>query len=243
MAKKIVPHSAHKCKVKDNPKTKSVAARFLRSEEPRYITAGEVLSMSNEDAIEFLRSVGFSQIIPGTHFAPEHDYAELFDVDWMTLHNYVYRYELGNKNQLESFSMNMRTFFKVAGLDTKGEVNADAAKSKIFDFRFNNTGIHYITRDAWSVRLLSARVAVAMIPLMANWGGKYRKEKVDALNEKLSVFLDVKRAQAAIAEAEKVDSSQVSMVSSEILYELIKKAVSEVMSGAKIAIAAPTVNT
>lgn len=249
MAKRIVSHTGRLCKVQNNPKIEAVSALFKESDKLYYQQAGEALSMSNDEAIEFLRSVGFSQIIPGTHFAPEGDYARFFDVEKMSFHNYVHRYGLNrSENPLEAFSCDLKYFFKHAGLFDVGEVVSPAKNSSIFDFQFKGTGAHYVTRNSWSTRLLSARVATGMIPILANWFGRYHSDcKIAALHRELTSFMAKKREEEAriaakVEEAKKAEELKSSMTE-DMLYRLIKKAVSEVMSGATIAIAAPVTNT
>lgn len=204
--------------------------------------------MSNEDAIEFLRSAGFAQIIPGTHFAPERDYANFFGVEWSVLHGYLYRYGLnGTDNPAEAFSVGLKFFFKMAGLLDNGQIISDASKNGLFDFHFKNTDAHYVTRYSWSVRMISARCAVAMIPFMARYNGAGHHGKIKSLNEDLIKFLREKREMAkaiAEAEAEAERAAEVkAAIAEDALYELIKKAVCEVMSGAKLSLATPSANT
>lgn len=252
MAKRIVAHNPKKCKVKNNPKLEATAELLKSSAEPHYRRAGEALSLTNDEAIDFLRSVGFSQIVPGTHFAPLDDFATFFDVDRGSFYNFIYRYKLGiQHNPLESISCNMSNFFRVAGLLDKGEIVRESSESGMFDFHFTKTDSHYVTRDRWSVRLISARVAVAMLPIMAQLNGKYRKDKVRSLNGELTKVLREKNERArAIAEAEAAAKAAAeaeaqkaaelkAAIAEDTLYELIKKAVSEVMSGAKISLASP----
>lgn len=256
MAKRIVAHIPKKCKVKVNPYVDSMAESLKAKPELHYRRAGEALSMTNEDAIEFLRSVGFSQVVPGTHFAPLDDFAKFFEVDKGSFYNFIYRYNLGIKdNSLESISCNMKYFFKTAGLLDKGEIVSESANNGLFDFHFTKTDSHYVTRDRRSVRMISARVAVAMLPLMAVLNGKYRKDKVRVLNEELIKVLRQKNEQTqaiagakaaanATAEAEaQKDTDLKATLAEETLYHLIKRAVVEVMSGAHISLAAPTTNT
>ena len=256
MAKRIVAHIPKKCKVKVNPYVDSVAESLKAKSELHYRRAGEVLSMTNEDAIEFLRSVGFSQIIPGTHFAPLRDYAKFLDVQWHILHCRIDYYKLGNQhNPQECFSTTLKRFFKVAGLLSKGEILPKSHKAAPFDFRFAKTDSHYVTEDSYSVRFVSARVVVAMIPIIASKGGSFYKEKCRALNDELIKFMrqraeharEVAEAESAakeVAEAEAQNAADLkASLAEETLYQLIKKAVAEVMSGAKFSIAAPVENT
>ena len=249
MSEPIVSHNERLCKVEVNPKVDIRAKYFSASKEAHHRWAGEALSLTNEDAIEFLRSVGFSQIIPGTHFAPERDYAFFFGVEWMCLHNYVHRYGLNHKNNpIEAYSTRLDSFFRKAGLFEIGELSAQSIKDGVFDFHFKNTDTHYVTRDSRSVRLLSARVAVAMIPIIANWHSRTPKgARISSLNKDLISYLQKKHEQEqaiAAAEAEAKKAAELkARIAEDTLYELIKRAVVEVMSGAKIAIAAPNTNT
>lgn len=258
MAKHIVTQIPKKCKVKVNPYVDSVAESLKAKPELHYRRAGEVLSMTNEDAIEFLRSVGFSQIIPGTHFAPLRDYARFLDVQSHILSCRIDYYKLGNQNNSqECFSTTLKRFFKVAGLLSKGEILSKPHKAAPFDFRFTKTDSHYVTEDSYSVRFVSARVVVAMIPIMASKNGSHYKERCRTLNDELIKFLRQKNDQAqAIAEAEaaarvaaeakaeaRKEADLKAALAEETLYQLIKRAVVEVMSGAHISLAAPTVNT
>ena len=256
MAKRIVAQKPEKCKVNVNPKLEATAESLKASPESRYRRAGEALTLTNEEAVEFLRSVGFSQIVPGTHFAPERDFAKFFDVQWNTLHGYIYRYKLGYEhNPDESFSTTPKHFFKVAGLLDKGEIVPKKHKWDPFDFYFKNTDSHYVTQDSSSVRFVSARVAVALLPIMANYNGTLSKEKCRMLDNELSKFMHrkhehekavIEAAAAARIAAEKEAKRAAELkasIAEDTLYELIKRAVVEVMSGAKIAIAAPSTNT
>ena len=256
MAKRIVAHIPKKCKVKVNPYVDSVAESLKEKPELHYRRAGEVLSLTNEDAIEFLRSVGFSQIIPGTHFAPLRDYARFLDVQSHILSCRIDYYKLGNQNNSqECFSTTLKRFFKVAGLLSKGEILPKSHKAAPFDFRFTKTDSHYVTEDSYSVRFVSARVIVALIPIMASKNGSHYKEKCRALNDELIKFLRQKNEQVqAIAEAEVAAKTTAeaeaqkaadlkATLAEETLYQLIKRAVVEVMSGAHISLAAPTTNT
>lgn len=256
MAKRIVAQIPKKCKVKVNPYVDSMAETLKAKSELHYRRAGEVLSLTNEDAIEFLRSVGFSQIIPGTHFAPLRDYAKFLDVQWHSLSCRIDYYKLGNQNNSqECFSTTLKRFFKVAGLMSKGEILPKSHKAAPFDFRFTKTDSHYVTEDSYSVRFVSARVVVAMIPIMASKNGSHYKEKCRALNDELIKFLRKKHEEAKAyaaesaatyaAEAEEAKSTAdlKATLAEETLYQLIKRAVVEVMSGAHISLAAPTTNT
>lgn len=256
MAKRIVSHKPTKCKVNVNPKLEATAESLKTSPELRYRRAGEALSLTNEEAIEFLRSVGFAQIVPGTHFAPERDYAKFFDLQWHIFHGYVYRYKLGSEhNPDESFSTTPKNLFRIAGLLDKGEIVPKTHKSDPFDFYFKNTDSHYVTQDSSSVRFVSARTAVALIPIMAHYNGMFSKERCRVLDNELSKFMHRKHeremaiieAEAAArvaAEAEAKKEAEVKAVlAEETLYQLIKRAVTEVMSGAKFSLAAPAENT
>lgn len=258
MAKRIVAQIPKKCKVKVNPYVDSVAESFKAKPELHYRRAGNALSMTNEDAIEFLRSVGFSQIIPGTHFAPLRDYARFLDVQWHSLFCRIDYYKLGNQNNpQECFSTTLKRFFKVAGLLGKGEILDKSHKAAPFDFRFTKTDSHYVTEDSYSVRFVSARVIVAMIPILASKSGSHYKEKCRALNDELIKFLRQKHVEAeanaeetlatamAVAEVEEAQSAAdlKAILAEETLYQLIKRAVVDVMSGAHISLAAPTTNT
>ena len=256
MAKRIVAQIPKKCKVKVNPYVDSMAESLKAKPELHYRRAGEVLSMTNEDAIEFLRSVGFSQIIPGTHFAPLRDYARFLDVRWHSLSCRIDYYKLGNQNNSqECFSTTLKRFFKVAGLMSKGEILPKSHKAAPFDFRFTKTDSHYVTEDSYSVRFVSARVVVAMIPIMASKNGSHYKEKCRVLNDELIKFLRQKHEEAkayaaesaaiyaAEAEGAKSTADLKATLAEETLYQLIKRAVVEVMSGAHISLAAPTTNT
>lgn len=256
MAKRIVAQIPKKCKVKVNPYVDSVAETLKAKSELHYRRAGEALSLTNEDAIEFLRSVGFSQIVPGTHFAPLRDYAKFLDVQWGTLNGYLNYYKLSNNdNPVEAFSASPKRFFKIAGLLSKGEILPKPHKAAPFDFHFTKTDSHYVTQDSYSVRFVSARVIVAMIPIMGCKGGSFYKEKCRALNDELIKFLRQKAEQAQViaeaeaaaktaAEAEAQKEAELkAALAEETLYQLIKRAVVEVMSGAHISLAAPTTNT
>lgn len=254
MTRSIVAHLPEKCKVYVNPKLNTVAESFKARPELHFRRAGEALSLSNEDAIEFLRSIGYSQVIPGTHFTPMRDYAKFLNVQWDSLNGYIQRNKLGFKdNPTEAFSTTIRHFFKVAGLLDKGEIAPKAHRYEPFDFCFTKTGVHYVTQEAVSIRFISARIAVAMIAIMAN-NPTYKWGVVSSMNDELIKFLRVKRDQAkavadaaaaarAEAEAEAKEAAKLkAAIAEETLYELIKRAVCEVMSGAKIELA-PTTNT
>lgn len=256
MAKNIVTQIPKKCKVESNPNLEAVADSLRVKSGLHYRRAGEALSLTNEEAIEFLRSVGFSQIVPGTHFAPLRDYAKFMDVQWQCLYMRIQRSKLGHSdNPCESFSASPKRFFKAAGLLNKGEILPKSNKAAPFDFRFNKNDSHYVMDDSASVRFVSARVAVAMIPIIANDGGKFYKEKCRALNDELIKFLRQKAEQAQViaeaeaaaktaAEAEAQKEAELkAALAEETLYQLIKRAVVEVMSGAHISLAAPTTNT
>lgn len=259
MAKSILAQIPKKCKVKVNPYVDAVAGSLKAKPELHYRRAGEVLSLTNEDAIEFLRSVGFSQIVPGTHFAPLRDYARFLDVQPQIIYSALYYYKLGYKeNPVECFSTEPRRFFKVAGLLDEGEILPKEHKWSPFDFHFTKTDSHYVTEDGYSVRFVSARVVMSLIPIIASRNGSFHKEKCRVLNEELIKFLRQKREEAqaiaeaeaaaaeaqAIAEAEAKKAAELkAAIAEESLYQLIKRAVAEVMSGAKISLTAPAENT
>ena len=259
MSEPIVAQIPTKRKVKVNPHVDAIAQIFSGDKKLYLQRSGEVLSMSNEEAVEFLRSVGFSQIVPGTHFAPARDFAEFFGVESVTLFGFINKHKLGVKGKhAEAFMSHMEQFFINAGLNESGEVVRDAASSGIFDFHFTKSGIHYVTRgSAHKICMISARVALAAVPFIADcrYERSYDKTKAKALNDELVKFLCKRREQEkAIAEAEaaaraaaEADAKKAAELKASIaedtLYELIKRAVVEVMSGAKIAIAAPSTNT
>ena len=259
MAKRIVTQNPHKSKVKINPHVDAVSQSLSRDKKLYLKRSGEVLAMSNKEAIEFLRSVGFSQIVPGTHFAPARDFAEFFGVESVTLFGFINKHKIGVKGgHDEAFMTHLEQFFTDAGLNESGEVIRSAAESGVFDFHFTKSGIHYVTRNsAHKICMVSARVALSAIPFIADcrYERSYDKTKAKALNDELIKFLRQRREQEqAIAEAEAAarvaaeakaqkEAELKASMAEETLYKLIKRAVVEVMSGAHISLAAPTVNT
>lgn len=234
MAKIIVPQTPKFCKVQNNRKLSMLSKKLLKHDKEHCRQAGEALRMSNDDAAEFLRSVGFSQIIPGTHFAPGHDVAQFFDIKESCLYNFILRYGMNNRdNPMEAISSELVSFFRAAGLFEVGEVVSDL-KTKVFDFHFKNTDTHYVTTYGSSTRMYSARVIVAMIPILARHYSKIDKDckcaslyaaLVEHMGDKKPVAEPVKTATPTLNE--------------ELLYELVKKAVGEVLSGAKVEMTAP----
>lgn len=221
--------------------------------------------MSNDEAVEILRGAGFSQIVPGTHFAPAKDIAKFFGISEISLYSYLDRHRLNRAdNPQEALSAELKSFFRRAGLLNIGKatlIKNSNGTSGVFDCHFEKTDSHYVTVWNTSTRFYSARIVLAMIPFMATHHKRYNAEHPTVkLYDKLVWVLAEKRdAEKRVAEeaaqeaakqaaleagegAKKADVHPVVM-SEEVLYQLIKKAVSEVMSGATIAIAAPAANT
>ena len=263
MAKRIVAHIPVKCKVESNPYLEEVATIRDRGRRLCDRRTAEALRLSNEEAIEFLRSVGFSQVIPGTHFTPTRDAAEFFGVGTVNLLQYLSSRNLNSRrNPKESFNVQLDQFFEDAGLTSHGKIVDTEPGSGLFDFCFDKNGVHYVTKDSDNkINMISARVAVSAIPFLADNMRKrtYDKTRARALNDQLVLFLRQKRerekaaeearmaalmaAEEEAAEKAKKEADLKAALAEETLYALIKRAVSEVMSGAKISLAAPTTNT
>lgn len=263
MAKSIVAQTPAKCKVEKNPYLEEVATIRGRSRRLCERRTAEALLLSNDEAIEFLRSVGYSQVIPGTHFTPRRDVAEFLGVGSANFAQFLSSRNLNSKrNTRESMNVHLQQFFDECGLMKHGEVINTGGSSGLFDFHFTKTGTHYVTKNSYNkINLISARVAVSAIPFFADnlRTPTYDKTKARALNDQLVLFLRQKRerekaaeearmaalmkAEEEAAEKAKKEAALKTALAEDTLYALIKRAVSEVMSGAKISLAAPAENT
>lgn len=263
MSEPIVAQIPTKCKVEKNPYLEEVATIRGRSRRLCERRTAEVLRLSNDEAIEFLRSVGYSQVIPGTHFTPRRDVAEFFGVGSVNFAQFLSSRNLSSRrNTRESINVHLQQFFEECGLMKHGEIVNTSGSSELFDFCFAKTGMHYVTKNSYNkINLISARVAVSAIPFFADnlRTPTYDKSKARALNDQLVLFLRQKRERekaaeearmAVLMEAEEEAAANAkkaaelkASIAEDTLYELIKRAVTEVMSGAKFSIAAPNTNT
>lgn len=242
MAKPILAQTTPFGKVEINTYVNSVSERFKNHENPLYQQAGYTLTMSNDEAVNFLRDNGFAQIIPGTHFATVGDYAEFLGIPSSVVQGYIYRHGLDReRNSAEAISAGIQAFFQRAGLTKIGkpEILKENRYRGIFDFHFEKSNTHYVTEWTRSTKLYTARVVLAMLPFIsANQKGLSPDHKSVTLYDKLLPVLEEKRRE----EQAKTDAQNVvtqSAVSEEVLYNLIKKAVGEVLSGAKVEMTAP----
>ena len=267
MAKRSVAQMSAFGKVEFNPKVNFISEAYKMHSNPLYQQAGYALSMSNDDAVEFLRENGFAQIIPGTHFAPAKDVAKFFEVSVSSLHAYVNRHKLSRPyNPIEVISCELNVFFRKAGLQKVGKetiIKNESGGSGTFDFHFTKTDTHYVTEWGPRTRFYSARIILAMVPFMAHHFKRYnsehptvtlynklvwilaimRDEEKKAAEQKAAEEEAAKQVEIQKAEAEKKSAELKADIAEDTLYELIKKAVSEVMSGAKISLASSEVNT
>lgn len=245
MAKRILAQTSPFGKVEINPYVNSVAERFKTHENPIYQHAGYALTMTNDEAVDFLRENGFAQIIPGTHFATVGDYAEFLGIPASVVQGYIYRHGLDReRNPVEAISAGIQAFFQRAGLTKIGkpEILKENRYRGIFDFHFEKSDTHYVTEWTRSTKLYTARVVMAMLPFIsASQKGLSPDHKSVALYDKLLLILEAKQAEdMAKAKAKEAAASVVqAAVSEEVLYNLIKKAVGEVLSGAKVEMTAP----
>ena len=245
MAKRILAQTTPFGKVEINSYVNSVSERFKNHESPLYQQAGYALAMSNDEAVNFLRDNGFSQVIPGTHFATVGDYAEFLGIPASVVQGYIYRHDLDReRNPTEAISAGVQAFFQRAGLMKIGkpEILKENRYRGIFDFHFEKSDTHYVTEWTRSTKLYTARVVLAMLPFIsANQKGLSPDHKSVTLYDKLLHILEEKRGEEqARAEAQEViEPVAQSAVSEEVLYNLIKKAVGEVLSGAKVEMTAP----
>lgn len=267
MAKRIVAQMSAFGKVEFNPKVNSISEAYKMHSNPLYQQAGYALSMSNDDAAKFLRENGFAQIIPGTHFAPAKDTAKFLGVPDTSLYSYLDRHHLNHStNPMEAFSAELKSFFRRAGLMKSGEVSIIKSVNccaGTFDFHFTKTDTHYVTEWNTSTRFYSARIILAMVPFMAHHFKRYnsehptvtlynklvwilarmRDEEKKVAEQKAAEEAAAKQAEIQKAEEEKRSAELKAGIAEETLYALIKKAVSEVMSGATISLASADVNT
>lgn len=249
MANSILPQSITFGKVENNSHINSIAKHRAKSTSPVYRRMAEILSLSNEEAIEFLMENGFSQIIPGTHFAPIKDYALFFCVKPECLQSYLYRNALDvPTNAKEAMSTSLESFFRRAGLYSIGKVISSGYDPGVFDFYFEQTCSHYVTEWSHSTKFYSARVALSVIPLIANWRSSNNPaHPIINLNRRLADFIEAKRvaAEEAIKAAEKKAEAAKSVPeitggsAEDLLYQLVKRAVAEILSGAKVEVSAP----
>lgn len=245
MAKRILAQTSPFGKVEINPYVNSVANRFKKHVNPIYQQSGYALTMTNDEAVGFLRENGFAQIVPGTHFATVGDYAEFLGIPVTAMQSYIYRRGLDcGKNPSEAVSAEINAFFSRVGLMKFGkpEILKESRCRGLYDFHFEKTNTHYVTEWARSTKLYTARIVLAMLPFIsANQKGLNPDHKSVALYEKLLPILEAKRAEEqAKAEAQEVAAPVAqAAISEEVLYNLIKKAVCEVLSGAKVEVSSP----
>lgn len=261
MAKRILAQTFPFGKVENDTYAFSLANKYKEHKNPTYQECSYALRMSNDDAVELLRKAGFAQIIPGTHFAPAKDYAKFLDVPELSLYSYIDRYKLNHTcNPAEAISVELKTFFRRVGLLEHGELSLVKSGCRgIFDFHFTKTDTHYVTGWNYSTRLYSARIVLAVIPFMARHHKRYDADHPSVkLYESLSVILEKMREEerqlAERLEAEEAARNAAATgvqaveaqpevlqptISEEFLYGLVKKAVAEVLSGAKVEMTAP----
>lgn len=224
MAKPILAQTTPFGKVEINTYVNSVSENFKTHENPLYQQAGYALAMSNDEAVNFLRDNGFAQIIPGTHFATVGDYAEFLGIPASVVQGYIYSHGLDReRNPAEAISAGIQAFFQRAGLTKigKSEILKENRYRGIFDFHFEKSNTHYVTEWTRSTKLYTARVVLAMLPFIsANQSGLSPDHKSVTLYDKLLPVLEEKRHE----EQAKTDA---------------KKAVGEVLSGAKVEMTAP----
>ena len=149
MAKRIVAQMSAFGKVEFNPKVNSISEAYKMHSNPLYQQAGYALSMSNDDAAEFLRENGFAQIVPGTHFAPVKDVAKFLGISVTSVHSYFNRHKLSRPyNSTEAICCELKDFFGHAGLQKCGEatiIKNEGGHDGTFDFHFTKTDTHYVS--------------------------------------------------------------------------------------------------
>lgn len=240
MAEFILPQTESFCKVQNNPKLKSVSDLYKSNADKYFQMSGKILAMDNDSAVEFLKANGFFQIVPGTHFAPCCDFAEFFGVNPDSLYNYLYRHNLsGGGSQKESIYGSFAAFVRKAGLLKVGQFvdPLHAPDRGYHDFRFNNTGVHYITKYSSSTRMYSARLALSMVPFIYRWNIKFDKgHKIVSVYNALVKLIEEDEVAEAISPAIPANSSTV--ISKDELMAMIKQAVREVLADTKVEVPA-----
>ena len=250
MAELIVPQLEPFCKVQNNPHVAAIARVYAKSPSESLRECSRVLSIDNDKAVEILRSMGFSQIVPGTHFAPMYDLAAFFGVKEDSLYSYLQRHGLNHTdNPREAFSYDLRVFFRKAGLLKYGKFvqGEGLGPGGMFDFQFDKLDCHYVTEYRWSTRFYSARVAIAMLPLLANWHKKRNPtHKCVMLYDKLMLavaeFERDKEEKTIEKAARRANVGSVSQsgttISKDELLVMIKQAVREVLADTKVEVPA-----
>ena len=249
MAKRIVSQTESFCKVQNNPHVAALARVYAKSPNEPLRECSRILSLSNDNAVEILKSLGFTQVVPGTHFAPMYDLAKFFGVKEDSLYSYLQRYGLNHTdNPREAFSCDLRVFFHRAGLLKHGKIvqGEGLGPGGMFDFHFQKLDCHYVTEYRWSTRFYSARVAIAMLPLLANWNKKRNPtHKCVSLHEKVMAFVveheKQKEAEAIEKAATRAQVSEPAMgatISKDELIGMIKQAVREVLADTKVEVPA-----
>lgn len=159
----IVPQLEPFCKVQNNPKVNATIRQYSQTPDPYHRQCARILAIGNDAAVEFLQKLGFTQVIPGTHFAPLYDVADFFGIRSDSLYAYLTRHGFGaNHDPRESITEDLASFFRRSGLIrhgkfVKGCFCGDKPIEGVFDFRFTGTEEHYVTKYRYSGRLFTAR--------------------------------------------------------------------------------------
>lgn len=270
MTEKIVPQTEPFCKVQNNPKVNTLIRVYSGHKDHYYNQCARILALGNDKCVEFLEKAGFTQIIPGTHFALLYDMAEFFGVHIESLYSRLTQHGFGkNHDPRESLVMDIGSFFHRSGLIKYGHVvvrdhSGEYPQQEVFDFHFNDSDYHFVTKYVYSGRMFTVRAYLSMLPFVCkyysrhNTDGRYKhlyaslmkfvaecedKEKARKATEKAVVAPVVEKSVPTKQPSEQVSAGNMTSVAEDLLYQMVKRAVAEIMSGATIAIAAPTANT
>lgn len=180
MANEIVPQTAAFCKVENNPRVNNLIQQYSISDLDYKQEVARVLSIGNDSAVDFLKSVGFDGIIPGTHFALLQDMADFLGVSKDRLASSLNSHGFNSvTDRKEAITRNIADFFRTSGLLNCGKIVANDSFAGVFDYCMAGTGEHYVTKNTSSRRLFTARAYLSTLPPLR------RKIKWDEDNSKL----------------------------------------------------------
>lgn len=165
MADKIVPHTSAFCKVKFNPRVTNLIQEYSSSNLTYRQEIARILSIGNDAAVDFLKSAGFDGIIPGTHFALLQDVADFLGVPKDRLASNLNNHGFNSvTDPKEAITRNIGEFFRYAGLLNCGKIVTNDSFTGVFDYCMSGTGEHYVTKNASSRRMFTARAFLSTLP-------------------------------------------------------------------------------
>ena len=240
MAKPIVSQRDKFCKPEDTTKLHSIIERSENYGMQHYCLFAAILKKSNKDATDFLKSMGCTGFIPHTYHIPLEKAAEFYGVSCEYLRGLLVRVgvnttSVGN----EYISADPAHYFRRAEMKNYGRFAPVSGphSQTTYDFILNDSEEHYVLRTRRKMtQFISARIILGLAPLIAVRNGARERDHMSARVRDAVIargfHLDKPVQKEETNVSLPIDSAE------ELLYRLIKRAVAEVLAGAKVEVPA-----